>query len=117
MHVRLTFRHWHWLRCCSNVGLIRMKRSPPASFPTTTWPTLCAIHQRLLQAAQDMRLHPSLRQAALRHSSKTYAELLVFISEHGEYPRTHRLLGSSKPVRSALHHGTAAGSGHFYGVH
>jgi hypothetical protein len=78
---------------------------------------LCAIHQRLLQAAQDLRLPPSLRQAALRHSSKTYAELLVFISEHGEYPRTHRLVGSHKPVSSALQRGTSAGSGHFYGVH
>ena len=34
-------------------------------------------------------------QAALRQSSKTYVELLSFISDHGEYPRTHRLLGGT----------------------
>ncbi|WNW11739.1 hypothetical protein RRX38_11445 [Pseudomonas sp. DTU_2021_1001937_2_SI_NGA_ILE_001] len=53
---------------------------------------LCAIHQRLLQAVQNPRLPEALRQAALRHSNHTYAELLNFISEHGEYPRTQRLL-------------------------
>ncbi|MBD8602331.1 hypothetical protein IFT80_06770 [Pseudomonas sp. CFBP 8771] len=53
---------------------------------------LCAIHERLLQAAQDSRLQPALRDAALRHASKTYAELLGFTRQHGEYPRTHRLL-------------------------
>ncbi len=37
---------------------------------------------------QDPRLSPALREAALRQSSKTYVELLNFISEHGEYP-TH----------------------------
>jgi len=56
---------------------------------------LCAIHQRLLQALQDQRLSPQLRDAALRQSSKTYVELLNFISDHGEYPRTHRLLGGT----------------------
>ena len=70
---------------------------------------LCAIHQRLLQAAQDKRLSPELRQAALRHSSKTYAELLNFISEHGEYPRTQRLLFSGvnrdNTVPTNTHHG------------
>jgi hypothetical protein len=47
-----------------------------------------------------------LREAALRQSSKTYVELLNFISEHGEYPRTHRLLhidAASPPA--PLHHG------------
>ncbi|AAZ36002.1 conserved hypothetical protein [Pseudomonas savastanoi pv. phaseolicola 1448A] len=43
---------------------------------------LCAV---LLRTMQDQRLPPALREAALRHSSKTYAELLSFISEHGEY--------------------------------
>lgn len=47
---------------------------------------LCAIHQRLLQTMQDNRLAPALREAALRQSSKTYVELLNFISEYGEYP-------------------------------
>ncbi len=69
---------------------------------------LCAIHQRLLQAAQDPRLTPALREAALRHSSKTYAELLAFISEHGEYPRTSRLLFGQAPRGNAAPH---------YGVH
>ncbi|MNN54766.1 hypothetical protein D3C81_1696000 [compost metagenome] len=53
---------------------------------------LCAIHQLLLQTLQDPRQAPALREAALRQSSKTYVELLTFISEYGEYPRTHRLL-------------------------
>ena len=56
---------------------------------------LCAIHQRLLQTMQDSRLPLALREAALRHSSKTYVELLNFIGDHGEYPRTHRLLDSN----------------------
>ncbi len=75
---------------------------------------LCAIHQRLLQAAQDPRLKPELRQAALRHSGKTYAELLAFIGEHGEYPRTSRLLYSGvQSVESAA----AGAATHRYGVH
>lgn len=47
---------------------------------------LCAIHERLLRAAQDPRLRPTLREAALRHAGKTYAELLGFTRQHGEYP-------------------------------
>ncbi|MBD8491894.1 tetratricopeptide repeat protein [Pseudomonas syringae] len=77
---------------------------------------LCAIHQRLLQTLQDPRLPDALRQAALRHSNKTYAQLLSFISEHGEYPRTHRLLSSnSEPVRTSLQKSSA--THHFHGVH
>ncbi|RZA09947.1 MAG: hypothetical protein EOP02_35475, partial [Proteobacteria bacterium] len=56
---------------------------------------LCAIHERLLRAAEDPRLPSALRDAALRHASKTYAELLGFTRQHGEYPRTHRLLCSA----------------------
>jgi hypothetical protein len=79
---------------------------------------LCAVHQRLLQAMQDERLQPALRQAALRHSNKTYAQLLGFISEHGEYPRTHRLLNSNaEQTRSVLQGGSVATSGLSYGVH
>ncbi|WP_397451406.1 hypothetical protein [Pseudomonas sp. NA-150] len=74
---------------------------------------LCAIHQRLLQVMQDPRMAPTLRQSALRQSNKTYAELLGFISEYGEYPRTHRLLNSG----IALQRDAAAITGHFYGVH
>lgn len=75
---------------------------------------LCAIHQRLLQAAQDARLKPELRQAALRHSGKTYAELLGFIGEHGEYPRTARLLFGGVQSVDGAHAGVAT---HRYGVH
>lgn len=74
---------------------------------------LCAIHQRLLLAAQDARLSPGLREAALRHSSKTYEELLNFISLHGQYPGTHRLieggidpnLTSAAALAPTLHYG------------
>ncbi|KQQ67654.1 hypothetical protein ASF84_00465 [Pseudomonas sp. Leaf127] len=77
---------------------------------------LCAIHQRLLQAMQDSRLPDALRQAALRHSNKTYAELLGFISEHGEYPRTHRLLNSnSEHARTSLQKPSA--THYLHGVH
>ena len=71
---------------------------------------LCAVHQHLLQTLQDERLALELRQAALRQSSKTYVELLNFIGEHGEYPRTHRLLES----RAASSAPTARTS---YGAH
>lgn len=53
---------------------------------------LCAVHQRLLQASQDVCLPRALRDAALRHSARTYTELLSFIAEHGQYPRTEHLL-------------------------
>lgn len=49
---------------------------------------LCAAHQRLLQAGQEARLPQALRDAALRH----YTQLLGFIAEYGQYPRTERLL-------------------------
>ena len=58
---------------------------------------LCAAHQHLLSAARDPRLKPALSEAALRHSSRTYAQLLGFISEHGEYPPTQRLLAGHGP--------------------
>ena len=51
---------------------------------------------------------PALREAALRQSSKTYVELLNFIGEHGEYPRTHRLLHidtAAQPTKARAHHG------------
>lgn len=53
---------------------------------------LCAAHERLLEASADPRLPVPLRDAAMRHSRRTYTELLNFIAEHGEYPRTHFLL-------------------------
>jgi hypothetical protein len=79
---------------------------------------LCAAHQSLLQVIQNAHLTPALRQAAFIHSHKTYAELLGFINEHGEFPRTHRLLSSrGEHSRSALaQNATTAGSLSF-GVH
>jgi hypothetical protein len=78
---------------------------------------LCAIHQRLLQVMQDQQFTPALRKAALRHSSKTYAELLTFISEHGEYPRTQRLLSSGGEHARVSLQRNAATFAHSYGVH
>lgn len=62
--------------------------------PEETAENLCASHERLLQAMADSRLPQSLRAAAMRHSQRTYTELLQFIGEYGAYPRTDRLLGS-----------------------
>ncbi|WP_296262245.1 MULTISPECIES: hypothetical protein [unclassified Pseudomonas] len=79
---------------------------------------LCSAHQRLLQVIQSLRLTPALRQAAFRHSNKTYSELLGFISEHGEYPSTLRLLNSSSEhSRSALQRNAAAAGTLSFGVH
>ncbi|QXH45995.1 DUF2753 domain-containing protein [Pseudomonas xanthosomatis] len=63
---------------------------------------LCAAHERLLQAAGEARLAQALRDAALRHSSRTYTELLNFIAEYGQYPRTARLLNRQTPAASEL---------------
>lgn len=63
---------------------------------------LCAAHQRLLQACQEQRLPQALRDAALRHSARTYTELLSFIAEYGQYPRTERLLNRQAPAASEL---------------
>ncbi|MDF0730331.1 hypothetical protein P0Y43_06255 [Pseudomonas entomophila] len=63
---------------------------------------LCAAHQRLLEASQNQRLPEALREAALRHSSRTYTELLNFIAEYGQYPRTERLLNRHSPEASEL---------------
>ncbi|HEK1691086.1 hypothetical protein PpSQ1_08730 [Pseudomonas putida] len=63
---------------------------------------LCAAHQRLLQASQQARLPQALRDAALRHSGRTYTQLLSFIAEYGQYPRTERLLDRQAPLASEL---------------
>lgn len=79
---------------------------------------LCSVHQRLLQVIQSAHLTPALRQAAFHHSNKTYSELLGFINEHGEYPRTQRLLDSSgEHSRSALQRNAAAAGTLSFGVH
>ncbi|MFZ5934741.1 hypothetical protein BGP84_02250 [Pseudomonas putida] len=63
---------------------------------------LCAAHQRLLQASKEARLPHALRNAALRHSGRTYTELLNFIAEYGQYPRTERLLNRQGAEASEL---------------
>ncbi|MGE8503657.1 MAG: hypothetical protein ACN6P1_15645 [Pseudomonas sp.] len=57
---------------------------------------LCASHERLLQTLADVQQPQALREVALHHSRRTYLELLQFISEHGAFPRTDRLLGASQ---------------------
>ncbi|WP_040261788.1 MULTISPECIES: tetratricopeptide repeat protein [Pseudomonas] len=73
---------------------------------------LCAAHEHLLHAVADSHLSVALRQAALRHSDRTYTELLGFIAVHGEYPRTASLLGGAmgQPSRHTGAHSR-------YGVH
>ncbi|MBM1197342.1 hypothetical protein [Pseudomonas weihenstephanensis] len=75
---------------------------------------LCSIHQRLLHTMQNLRFKSELREAALRHSSKTYVELLNFISEHGEYPRSDLLLKNTAAQSSRE---LSTTSGHIPGVH
>lgn len=79
---------------------------------------LCAAHQWLLQASQQARLPQALRDAALRHSGRTYTELLGFIAEYGQYPRTERLLNRHNIGASEL--AAPAGvvpSTQAYGIH
>ena len=75
---------------------------------------LCSIHQRLLHTMRNLRFKSELREAALRHSSKTYVELLNFISEHGEYPRSDLLLKNTAAQSSRE---LSTTSGHIPGVH
>ncbi|TDV60782.1 hypothetical protein [Pseudomonas sp. LP_7_YM] len=79
---------------------------------------LCSAHQCLLQVIPSSHLTPALRQTAFRHSNKTYSELSGFINEHGEYPRTQRLLDSSGEYScSALQRNAAAAGTLSFGVH
>ncbi|ULL05045.1 hypothetical protein JNO42_26595 [Pseudomonas putida] len=79
---------------------------------------LCAVHQRLLQACQEARLPQALRDAALRHSARTYTELLSFIAEYGQYPRTERLLNRHSAGASELAaQPDVAPRTHAYGIH
>lgn len=79
---------------------------------------LCAAHQRLLQASQEARLPQGLRDAALRHSGRTYTELLSFIAEYGQYPRTARLLNRhSAGASDVAAQAQTAPSPHTYGIH
>lgn len=58
---------------------------------------LCRAHERLTGAIADVRLAPGLRQAALRHSSHTYARLLQFASQHGYEAQVAETLGGHHP--------------------
>ncbi|AIR88023.1 DUF2753 family protein [Pseudomonas cremoricolorata] len=79
---------------------------------------LCSAHQRLLQASQEARLPQALREAALRHSARTYTELLNFIAEYGQYPRTERLLNRNAAAASELAAQLDVTSAHpAYGIH
>lgn len=79
---------------------------------------LCVIHQRLLQAAGDLHLPAPLRDAAMRHSNRTYTELLAFIDEHGHHPPTRQLLAGLIDEAPGLAHTLKAEpSHHRYGVH
>ena len=64
--------------------------------PESAAENLCACHERLLSILGSDVQPEALRQAALRHSQRTYLELLHFIAEHGAFPRTDRLLGASQ---------------------
>ena len=57
---------------------------------------LCAVHEYLLEASENLRLSQVLRDTALRHSQRTYTELLSFIGEHGQYPSTEYLMACSR---------------------
>lgn len=64
--------------------------------PESAAENLCACHERLLSILGNDALPEALHQAALRHSQRTYLELLHFIAEYGTFPRTERLLGTSR---------------------
>ncbi|WP_263260398.1 tetratricopeptide repeat protein [Pseudomonas sp. RIT-PI-S] len=73
---------------------------------------LCAAHEQLLDAAHRHDLPGPLREAALRHSNRTYTELLEFIAVHGEYPRAASLLAGAMGQQSRH-----PGAHPRYGVH
>ena len=67
---------------------------------------------------QALALAQVLRDAALRHSGRTYTELLNFIAEYGQYPRTERLLNRHNAGVSELAAQPDVAPGtHAYGVH
>lgn len=75
--------------------------------------TLCAVHDRLLQAASDVALTLPARQSALRHLRETSAALLRFELMHGmrsdmqdrlrEAWNCASLAGAGQPLPMALH--------------
>lgn len=81
---------------------------------------LCAVHEYLLEASRNRRLSDALREAALRHSQRTYTQLLGFISEHGQYPSTEYLLACSRITHQpqpAFESPLRAGGSRIYGEH
>jgi hypothetical protein len=64
---------------------------------------LCTAHRCLLQAMADAHLDPALREAALRHSKKTFAELERFSRECGRHPDVMRALSRPRPAPIVLH--------------
>jgi hypothetical protein len=72
----------------------------------------------LLAGLEQARLPQALRDAALRHSGRTYTELLSFIAEYGQYPRTERLLNRHGAEASELAaQPDVAPRSHAYGIH
>ncbi|MGB6102818.1 MAG: hypothetical protein WBF88_03065 [Pusillimonas sp.] len=64
---------------------------------------LCAVHEILCTAVDDTSLDEPWRQAAWRHSQRTYAELTRFAGRHPEHAQARALLalGAAGPA-SAL---------------
>ncbi|WAJ36749.1 hypothetical protein OU800_19365 [Pseudomonas sp. GOM7] len=75
---------------------------------------LCACHERLLSILGNGALPEALQQAALRHSQRTYLELLQFIAEYGTFPRTDRLLGAARRHACTPHPSCSCGPGPVY---
>lgn len=53
---------------------------------------LCAVHEKLCHAIDDAGLDEPWRSAALRHSQRSYAELLRFVGSHPEHARAQAAL-------------------------
>lgn len=81
------------------------------SQPESAAENLCSCHERLLSILANQAQPEALREVALRHSQRTYLELMHFIAEHGAFPRTQRLLGAAphhawkSPMPHASGHG------------
>ncbi len=54
---------------------------------------LCHIHDCLLATSQSPASPDPLRDAALRHTRSTHAELLAFLRKHGNHDGIRRCLG------------------------
>lgn len=66
---------------------------------------LCEAHERMCAAVDDESLPPAWRQAAMRHSQRTYAELLLFLRIHPDDGFARRASQSAMaPVSRQLLH-------------